>query len=32
VQKLRNYGLLVKYIAVTQWRKLRSKGTDQPAS
>ncbi|MEE2058498.1 hypothetical protein [Rhodococcus artemisiae] len=27
MEKLRNYGLLVKYVVVTQWRKIR--GTDQ---
>jgi hypothetical protein len=23
MEKLRNYGLLVKYVVTTQWRKLR---------
>ncbi|MGW6377024.1 hypothetical protein ACWFRB_13275 [Rhodococcus sp. NPDC055112] len=29
MEKLRNYGLLIKYVATTQWRKLR--GTDKAA-
>lgn len=29
MEKLRNYGLLVKYLVTTQWRKIR--GTDQNA-
>lgn len=29
MEKLRNYGLLVKYVVTTQWRKIR--GTGQTA-
>ncbi|MFD4179920.1 hypothetical protein [Rhodococcus sp. NPDC058514] len=26
MEKLRNYGLLVKYLVTTQWRKIRGTG------
>lgn len=31
MEKLRNYGLLIKYVATTQWRKLRGTGNPDQA-
>jgi hypothetical protein len=29
VEKLKNYGLLVKYLVSTQWKKITGKGQQQ---
>lgn len=32
MEKLRNYGLLAKYVLVTQWRKIRGTAPQQQES
>lgn len=29
MEKIRNYGLLIKYVVTTQWRKVRGSSGDQ---